>query len=224
MEEIKRCAAKMLKKGKELYGRKELWKETLLLAAIVLLVTYFPSIYMILPRTGWRILAAGFIFAGTFVLSCLMICRLIKRCSMKKVEKSDWLIFLKRLLVINLVFLAVILFQIAVFYPTFLVKQGGKIFVGKTLLLWAIQSLFFSIYAQAVIAACMRFDQNLKEWMGGFFKHGLKTVPLFTILAFLSTAVSHGIGGISEIVGQMISAFFTVFLWITVIAVQERKL
>ena len=100
MEELKKWTEILLTKVKQYYGSRETMGDSIIIGVIILIMTYLPSTYNMIPRPDWRVL---------FVLALLGIClglllyfirRLLKRHKIQKFEKENWIHLLERILIL----------------------------------------------------------------------------------------------------------------------------
>lgn len=223
MERVKKYIAKLLIDVRKYYSSKETWKDGIYIGLILLIMTSLPSIYYRIPISKWRLLLAVFLFSISFGLLLFMIHRILKRHWMQNQEKADWLQFLKRILILCIVLVIAVALQVRILYPAFSGIAVIQLSGGKKLIVWIVQSVFFSFYSQAFISACIRIEQSIKEWLKRFAKSCCKSILPLALLTLLITVGIQQISDILPILAQVLSVLFTTFLWITAIMIQERE-
>ena len=224
MEELKKWTEILLTKVKQYYGSRETIGDSIVIGVIILIMTYLPSTYNMIPRPDWRVL---------FVLALLGIClglllyfirRLLKRHKIQKFEKENWIHLLERILILCIVLTVVVILQVKILYPSFsgiaVIQLSGK----ETLIIWIVQSIFFALYSQALVSACFGIENSIKEWLSRLVSTYYKSFLPLVLLSFLTTAGIQAISNITETIARCLSVILTTFLWITVIVIQERSI
>ena len=223
MEGVKERTAKLLTKLKEFYGKKEILRDGVFTGGILLLISYLPSIYAIIPSSKWKVFIAVLMICSCLALLIAMIHRIFKRHGMEKFEKAGCIQFLKRFLSLCVLLLVTAILQVRILYPTFSNVEDVQLSGGKIFLMWVVQSVFFSFYSQAFVSACMKLQETVKEWAVRFLKTCRKDILPLAVLAFVVTAATQAVYQIAPIPAQMLSVIFTTFLWLTAIIIQERE-
>lgn len=224
MEELKKWAGILSTKVKQYYGSRETMGDGIIIGVIILIMTYLPSTYNMIPQPDWRVLFVFGLLGICLGLLLYFIKRLLKRHKIQKIEKENWIHLFARILILCIVLTVVVILQVKILYPSFsgiaVIQLSGK----ETLIIWIVQSIFFAFYSQALISACFGIENSIKEWLRRLLATYYKSFLPLVLLSFLITAGIQAISNITETIARGLSVILTTFLWITVIAMQERNI